>query len=213
MNEPTGKYIVVEGPVGVGKTTLAQRLARSLNSDLLLETPEENPFLSRFYEQPRQYALPTQLFFLFQRARQIQSMQQADLFAPVRISDFLLDKDRLFAELTLTPEELNLYNQVHQHLAVEAPTPDLVIYLQAPAHVLLQRIARRGLAFERRISEDYLNRLVEAYVRFFHRYDAAPLLIVNATEIDLANDEADYAALLERVRQAPPGRQYVNLRY
>jgi deoxyadenosine/deoxycytidine kinase len=213
MSEFAGKYIVVEGPVGVGKTTLAQRLAQSLGSDLLLETPEVNPFLPHFYEQPRQYALPTQLFFLFQRARQIQSLQQADLFAPVRVSDFLLEKDRLFAELTLTPQELSLYNQVHQHLAIEAPTPDLVIYLQAPAPVLMQRIARRGLAFERRISEDYLNRLVEAYVRFFHHYDAAPLLIVNATEIDLANDEADYAALLERVRQAPPGRHYVNLRY
>lgn len=213
MSEPAGQYIVVEGPVGVGKTTLARRLARSLDSDLLLETPAENPFLPHFYEQPRQYALPTQLFFLFQRTRQIQSLQQADLFAPVRISDFLLEKDRLFAELTLTPEELNLYNQVHQHLAVEAPTPDLVIYLQAPAPVLLQRIARRGVAFERRISEDYLHRLVEAYVRFFHHYDAAPLLIVNATEIDPANDEADYAALLQRVHETPPGRHYVNLRY
>ncbi len=131
----------------------------------------------------------------------------------MRVGDFLLEKDRLFAELTLTPEELNLYNQVEKHLAVEAAAPDLVIYLQAPAPVLLQRIARRGVAYERRISEDYLNRLVEAYVRFFHHYDAAPLLIVNATEIDLANDEADCAALLERVRQAPPGRHYVNLRY
>jgi deoxyguanosine kinase len=203
-------YIVVEGPIGVGKTSLARRLAESFESDLLLEGAEENPFLERFYEDPRAGALPAQLFFLFQRARQMQDMRQADMFQPVRVSDFLIEKDRLFAELTLDAEELKLYEQVYAHVTVDAPVPDLVIYLQAPVDVLLKRIARRGIRYERRIDAAYLQRLSEAYARLFLNYDAAPLLIVNAAHINLVDNETDYRALLEQIQLTRKGTQYFN---
>ena len=208
-NERPG-YIVVEGPIGVGKTSLARRLADSFESDLLLEGADENPFLERFYQDPRTGALPTQLFFLFQRARQMQSMRQADLFQPVRVADFLIEKDRLFAELTLDPEELKLYEQVYEHVTVDAPVPDLVIYLQAPVDILLKRIARRGIRYERRIDADYLQRLSEAYARMFLYYEAAPLLIVNAANINLVDSDADYSALLEQIHTTRKGVQYFN---
>lgn len=210
MDAPQPGYIVVEGPIGVGKTSLARRLAESFESDLLLEGAEENPFLERYYEDPRAGALPAQLFFLFQRARQMQAMRQADLFQPVRVSDFLIEKDRLFAELTLDVEELKLYEQVYAHVTVDAPVPDLVIYLQAPVDVLQKRIARRGIRYERRIDAGYLGRLSEAYARLFLNYDAAPLLIVNAAHINLVDSEADYQALLEQIRQVRKGTQYFN---
>jgi len=203
-------YIVVEGPIGVGKTSLARRLAESFESDLLLEGADENPFLERFYEDPRAGALPAQLFFLFQRARQMERMRQADLFQPVRVSDFLIEKDRLFAELTLDAEELKLYDQVYQHVTVDAPVPDLVIYLQAPVDVLLKRIARRGIAYERRIDADYLRRLSESYARMFLHYDVAPLLIVNAAHINLVDNESDFQALLEQIHATGKGTQYFN---
>ncbi|MEN8107440.1 MAG: deoxynucleoside kinase [Pseudomonadota bacterium] len=203
-------YIVVEGPIGVGKTSLARRLAESFESDLLLESAEENPFLERFYQDPRAGALPAQLFFLFQRARQMQAMRQADMFQPVRVADFLMQKDRLFAELTLDAEELKLYEQVYEHVTVDAPEPDLVIYLQAPEDVLLKRIARRGIKYERKIDVTYLRRLSEAYTRMFHYYEAAPLLIVNAAHIDLVDNERDYQALLEQIYVIRSGRQYFN---
>ena len=203
-------YIVVEGPIGVGKTSLARRLASSFDSDLLLEGADENPFLERFYQDPRTGALPAQLFFLFQRARQMQDMRQGDMFRPVRVADFLIEKDRLFAELTLDPEELKLYDQVYEHVTVDAPVPDLVIYLQAPEDVLLRRIAQRGIRYERRIDAAYLRRLSEAYARMFLDYDAAPLLIVNAAHINLVNNERDYEALLEQICITRSGRQYFN---
>ncbi|MEZ5541731.1 MAG: deoxynucleoside kinase [Pseudomonadota bacterium] len=203
-------YIVVEGPIGVGKTSLARRLAESFESDLLLEGADENPFLERFYQDPRAGALPAQLFFLFQRARQMQAMRQADMFQPVRVSDFLIEKDRLFAELTLDADELRLYEQVYEHVTVDAPVPDLVIYLQAPVDVLLKRIARRGIRYERRIDSAYLHRLSEAYARMFLHFDAAPLLIVNAAHINLVDSEADYQALLEQIQHAQKGTQYFN---
>jgi deoxyadenosine/deoxycytidine kinase len=203
-------YIVIEGPIGVGKTSLARRLAESFESDLLLEGADENPFLERFYEDPRAGALPAQLFFLFQRARQMQDMRQADMFQPVRVSDFLIEKDRLFAGLTLDAEELKLYEQVYAHVTVDAPVPDLVIYLQAPVDVLLKRIARRGIRYERRIDAAYLRRLSEAYARMFLNYDAAPLLIVNAAHINLVDNEADYQALLEQIQLVRKGTQYFN---
>jgi deoxyguanosine kinase len=203
-------YIVVEGPIGVGKTSLAQRLASTFESDLLLEGAGENPFLERYYEDPRSGALPAQLFFLFQRARQLQAIRQSDMFQPVRVADFLMEKDRLFAELTLDAEELKLYEQVYSHLVVDAPVPDLVIYLQAPEDVLLKRIARRGIAYERRIDAAYLRRLSEAYSRLFLYYEAAPLLIVNATHIDLVDNEEDYQALVEQVQSTRSGRHYFN---
>jgi deoxyadenosine/deoxycytidine kinase len=204
------RYLAIEGPIGVGKTSLARRLAETLQFDLVLEQAEENPFLERFYRDPAAYALPTQLHFLFQRARQAQEMRQADLFAGGRVADFLLDKDRIFARLTLPDEEFRLYDQVYQGLALDAPTPDLVVYLQAPVEVLVERVQRRGIVYEQQVQADYLRRLSEAYMDFFHRYDAGPLLIVNAATIDPVRREADYQDLLQRIRTADGGRQYYN---
>lgn len=203
-------FIVVEGPVGVGKTTLAKRLAESFGSDVLLEGADENPFLEKFYQDPRSAALQTQLFFLFQRARQIQELRQTDLFRPVRIADFILEKDRLFAELTLDEHEFKLYEQVYAHLTIDAPRPDLVVYLQAPVEVLLRRVGKRGRQYERHVSEEYLQRIVESYTRFFYDYAQSPLLIVNAAEIDFANNDSDYQLLLEQIRKARSGRHYFN---
>ncbi len=208
--ENTHRFIVVEGPIGVGKTTLARRLADSFGSELLLEGAEENPFLERFYRDPRNAALPTQMFFLFQRARQIQALRQNDLFEPVRVADFMLEKDRLFAELTLDPDELRLYEQTYEHLTLDAPQPDLVIYLQAPVGVLQERIARRSRAGEHHVAPEYLKQVVEAYAAFFYHYDASPLLIVNAAAIDLIEREEDYRLLLEQIRSTRSGRHFFN---
>lgn len=204
------RYIVIEGPIGVGKTSLARRLAGDFSGELLLEGAEENPFLERFYRNPRHAALPTQLFFLFQRAQQIQELRQSDMFAPVRVADFILEKDRLFAQLTLDDDELRLYEQVYDNITVDAPQPDLVIYLQAPVDVLLNRVQKRGRDYERFIESNYLQRLVEAYTRFFYHYTATPLLIVNAADIDLVNNEQDYQLLLERLSKTTSGRHYFN---
>ncbi len=210
MNSSRPDFIVVEGPIGVGKTSLAKRLAHSFESELLLEGADENPFLERYYKRPGEAALPTQLFFLFQRARQIQELRQQDLFQPVRVADFLVEKDRLFAELTLQEDEFDLYEQVYANMTIDAPVPDLVIYLQAPVDVLLQRINRRGIEAERKISSAYLQRLVDGYTSFFYQYNAAPLLIVNASEIDLVNSSQDYDLLLEQVQNIRSGRHYFN---
>jgi deoxyadenosine/deoxycytidine kinase len=204
------RFVVVEGPIGVGKTSLARRLARSFGSELVLEQGDENPFLERFYRNPRAAAFQTQLYFLFQRARQMQELRQADLFERVRVSDYLLDKDRLFARLTLEDEEFELYEQVYARLAIDAPVPDLIVYLQAPVDVLLERIARRGIAYEQGMERRYLERLVESYSRFFLEYDAAPVLMVNAAEIDLVGSDADYGGLLEEVMRVRRGRHYFN---
>jgi deoxyguanosine kinase len=204
------RYIVVEGPIGVGKTSLARRLSQSFASELILEGAEDNPFLERFYRNRRQAALPTQLYFLLQRARQIEQMRQSDMFSPIRIADFLLEKDRLFAEVNLDPIELQLYEAVADQLNVEAPKPDLVIYLQAPASVLLQRVAVRGIGYEQFIDADYLERLGNAYARFFHDYDDAPLLIVNAATIDPIHRESDYQELLRTIMRVKVGRHFFN---
>jgi deoxyadenosine/deoxycytidine kinase len=204
------RYIVIEGPIGVGKTSLAKRIAADFKGELLLEGAEENPFLERFYRNPRHAALPTQLFFLFQRAQQIQELRQSDMFAPVRVADFILEKDRLFAQLTLDDHELKLYEQVYDNITVDAPQPDLVIYLQAPVDVLLTRVQKRGRDYERFIETNYLERLVEAYTRFFYHYTATPLLIVNAADIDLVSKDQDYQLLLERISKATSGRHYFN---
>jgi len=203
-------YIAVEGPIGVGKTSLAKRLAETFNYDIVLEKPEENPFLERFYRNPKQHALATQLFFLFQRAQQLQALKQDDLFEPVRVADFLIDKDMLFARQNLDADEFALYQTVYQHLTIDAPTPDLVIYLQAPTQVLLSRVQKRGIAAEQAIEPDYLNRLNEAYTSFFHYYDKGPLLIVNSADMDLVNGDEDYLQLVSRITAAPQGVHYFN---
>ncbi|MFV8782373.1 deoxynucleoside kinase [Microbulbifer sp. SA54] len=204
------RFIAVEGNIGVGKTTLAKRLAATFNYDTLLEQPEDNPFLERFYRDPKSAALPTQLHFLLQRSQQIQALRQNDLFKPVRVADFLIEKDQLFAEVTLDSDELQLYTQVFDHLTLEAPKPDLVIYLQAPLNVLQERIHKRGIAAERTISNEYLATLNEAYTNFFHYYDEAPLLIVNCAEIDIVDSQNDYLQLVEYLLNISSGRHYYN---
>jgi deoxyadenosine/deoxycytidine kinase len=204
------RHVVIEGPIGVGKTSLARRLAGAHAAELVLEQAAENPFLERFYRNPRANAFPAQLFFLFQRSRQMQALKQSDLFSPVRVSDFLLDKDRLFARLTLDDEEYALYEQVYERLSIDTPVPDLVVYLQAPVDVLETRIARRGIKYEQSMERGYLERLCDAYARFFHTYDAAPLLIVNAAEADFAHDDADYAQLHAEIAKPRRGRHYFN---
>lgn len=204
------RYIAVEGPIGAGKTALAKRLAKSLSGELILEETLENPFLERFYREGRSAALPTQMFFLFSRARQIERLRQPDMFAAVRICDYLFAKDRLFAELNLDADEFALYRQIAEKLAVEAPTPDLVIYLQAPVDVLFERISRRGIGFERMIDRAYLEQLADVYARFFHAYNDGPLLIVNASEIDPVNNDADYEQLFRQIERTTGGRHFFN---
>lgn len=207
------RYIAVEGPIGVGKTSLAKRLAASFNYEMLLEKSEENPFLERFYHSPRQMALATQLFFLFQRARQMQELRQNDLFEPVRVADFLMDKDKLFARQNLDPDEFKLYEDVYAHLTIDAPVPDLVIYLQAPVEVLMQRIQNRGIAAEQLIEEQYLVNLIHAYTEFFHYYQGSTLLMVNCADMDYVNNDADYELLLNFIMSLPKGsRHYFNPR-
>jgi len=206
----TKKYIVIEGPIGVGKTSLAKRLAYSFGSELVLEDAVSNPFLERFYENASEAAFPTQLFFLFQRAQQLQDMRQSDLFSPVVVSDFLMEKDRLFAEITLDSDELELYRQISKKLDIQAPSPDLVVYLQAPVSVLKERIRMRGIEYEARISDEYLDALANVYAQFFHNYNAAPLLIVNVETIDPIHNGLDYEALKKQIEEVDNGRHYYN---
>jgi len=204
------KYIVVEGPIGVGKTSLAQRISDEFGSTLLLEHVEDNPFLERFYQNPREAALSTQLHFLLQRSRQLQEFKQADIFSPVRVADFLIEKDRLFAQVTLNASEYELYEQIYSHLTIDAPKPDLVVYLQAPIETLLQRIRKRGRGYERLIETAYLEQLNEAYAKFFYDYNDAPCLIVNASDIDFINNEKDYQQLLGEILNTEAGKRYFN---
>ena len=210
---PTGnapRFIVVEGPIGVGKTALAKRLADSMSAELVLEEVSENPFLERFYRDGSSAALPAQMFFLFARARQLENLRQSDLFTDVRIADYIFAKDRLFAELNLDRDELALYEKVLDKLAVEPPVPDLVIYLQASVDALLGRIARRGIPYECMIERRYLERLTDSYARFFHAYDEGPLLIVNASQIDPIHNEADYQQLFQQIQSTTGGRHFFN---
>ena len=204
------RYIVVEGPIGVGKTSLAQKLALEFGGELLLERAEENPFLAGFYRSPRQYALPAQLHFLLQRAQQVQDYRQADLFQGTLVADFMVDKDRLFAQQTLDSDELALYEQIYAHLTLDAPRPDLVVYLQAPVEALQERIARRGIEYEQQIRDDYLSRLSESYTRFFHEYEDGALLTVNTHSIDPVGNDDDYRAILEKIANIHSGRHYFN---
>tara|TARA_B100000965_G_scaffold234259_1_gene196207 strand:- start:7017 stop:7706 length:690 start_codon:yes stop_codon:yes gene_type:complete len=193
------KFIAVEGPIGAGKTTLTKLLADSFNYDTFLEKPAENPFLPDFYTNPSQAALATQLFFLFQRVKQIQELKQEDIFSPNKVSDFLLDKDKLFAKATLSSEELKLYEQIYQYLSIDLPTPDLVIYLQAETKTLYERVMHRGIEMEKAISFEYLELLNETYKEFFFEYERSPVLIVNSDYLDLQSNRNDYNLLLEKL--------------
>lgn len=204
------RFVVVEGPIGVGKTTLTKRLAHTFGYDTLLEAAADNPFLERFYQNNRQWALQTQLYFLFQRRDQLNALRQNDLFQPVRVADFLIQKDKLFASLTLDDDEFSLYEKIYQHVIQETPKPDLVIYLQAPVEILQQRIKKRAIASEQGMPDDYLERLSDAYNRFFLHYDEAPLLIVNTSEINLAESTRDYENLLQYIRGIHSGRHFFN---
>jgi deoxyadenosine/deoxycytidine kinase len=210
MNNTYPDYIVVEGPIGVGKTSLARSLAATFQTDLMLEMEEENPFLPRFYADHKSVALPTQLYFLFQRARQIEMLKQKDMFKPIQVADFLIEKDKLFAQITLDDDELDLYQQVYARLTLDAPVPDLVIYLQAPVEVLMQRIIERGHEYEKLIEKSYLQQVADAYVEFFYHYSTAPLLIVNTIDFDLVNGIQDYNLLLEQIQYLKSGRHYFN---
>lgn len=204
------QYIAVEGAIGVGKTTLARNLATTLGYETLLEMPEENPFLERYYADPKANALPTQLYFLFQRTRQLEELKQRDMFHPVRVADFLLEKDPIFAQVTLDDHELRLYQLVYEQLSLEAPKPDFVIYLQAPTEVLQQRIRKRGWNSERNLEPNYLARLNDAYASYFHHYQDSPLLIVNATEVNLATNQKHYADLVRYMLSISTGTHYYN---
>ncbi len=204
-------YIVVEGPIGAGKTSLARELALKLGADTLLELPENNPFLERFYGDMRRFALPVQLNFLFQRVDQLRELAQLDMFRQPTVADFLLDKDPLFARLNLTDDEYALYDKVYQHLKPQTPTPDLVIYLQAPVPTLIERVQRRGVDFERAIPVEYLARLADAYTRFFYQYDDAPLLIVNSERLNFVDNPEHFDLLSARIASMRGQREFFNL--
>ena len=197
--EKLPKFIAVEGPIGAGKTTLTKLLANSFGYDTFLEQPSENPFLPDFYVNPSQAALGTQLFFLFQRVKQIQELKQEDIFSSNKVSDFLLDKDKLFAKATLSAEELKLYEQIYNYLSIDLPTPDLVIYLQAETKTLYERVMHRGIEMEKTISFDYLELLNETYKEFFFDYERSPVLIVNSDYLDLQTNQSDYNLLLKKL--------------
>ena len=204
------RYIVVEGPIGAGKTSLARRIAASLGAQALLEQPEENPFLERFYRDAKRYALPTQMFFLFQRMNQLRDLAQVDLFSAAVVSDFLIDKDPIFAALTLDDDELNLYRQLYDHFSQASPRADLVIYLQAAPATLAERIRRRGVSSEAGISEAYLDRVCESYSRFFHHYESSPLLIVNTEHLNPIEHSEDFDLLMNRIASMRGKREFFN---
>jgi deoxyadenosine/deoxycytidine kinase len=205
------RYIVVEGPIGAGKTSLARMLAHHVGGEELFERPEENPFLERFYGDMSRFALATQLTFLFQRVDQLSGVGQFDMFRRVTVGDFLLDKDPLFARLNLSDAEYQLYEKVYSHLKPQTPTPDFVIYLQAPVDTLIERVHRRGVEFERKISASYLARLAEAYSGYFYRYDAAPVLIVNSARLNFVDNHEHIRLLLGRIGAMRGRREFFNL--
>jgi deoxyadenosine/deoxycytidine kinase len=204
------EFLVIEGPIGVGKTSLVERLSLHFGGETLLEGAEENPFLQRFYDNPDEAAFPAQLYFLFQRSRQMNELRQGDMFRQRLIADFMLEKDRLFAQINLDTEELKLYEQVYEKMTLEAPAPDLVVYLQAPVDVLMSRIRKRARPQERTIERAYLQRLCDAYTEFFYFYERSPLLIINAAEINPLENQADFQLLVEHICAEGPQRRYLN---
>ena len=204
------RYIVVEGPIGSGKSTLARLIAERYGADLMLEDPGANPFLSQFYRDMKRYALATQMFFLFQRINQLSAIKQPDLFERKTVADYMLAKDTLFAKLTLDDNEFGLYSQLYNHLRPQAPTPDLVIYLQASVESLMRRIQRRARPMERGISEDYLMRLSETYTKYFYDYSESPLLIVNSDRVNFADNPEHLQMLCTRIESLRGMREYMN---
>lgn len=205
------RYIVVEGPIGAGKTSLARVISERCGAAPLLEDPEANPFLPRFYQDTERYALPTQLYFLFQRVNQVRALRQTHLFERVTVADFMIDKDPLFARLTLGDDELKLYEQIYAHLRPQAPAPDLVIYLQASTETLIERVRRRAVAYESAMTPEYLAQLGEAYMRYFYQYAGAPLLIVNSENLNFVDSPGDFDLLLERVSAMRGPREFFSL--
>ena len=202
------RYVAVEGPIGAGKTSLARRLALHTGAVALLEKPEENPFLVRFYQDPPRYALATQLFFLFQRGNEVRDLAQMDLFSMNTVADYLFDKDPLFARLNLVDAEFALYQQIYRALQLQAPVPDLVIYLQAAPETLLERVRRRAQSYEQTISDDYLLRVAQGYSDFFYHYEAAPVLMVNTEHLNFEDDSGDFALLLRRIEEMRGSREF-----
>ena len=211
MNLEKCRYIVVEGPIGAGKTSLVHALARHLRADELLERPDDNPFLARFYDDMARYALAAQLTFLFQRVDQLRGLAQLDLFARATVADFLFDKDPLFARNTLSDDEFALYEKIFRHQKPQVPVPDLVIYLQAPVDTLVSRVHRRGVEFERQMPEAYLARVADAYARFFYGYEEAPLLIVNSERLNFVDNPDHLELLLKRIASMRSQREFFNL--
>ncbi len=214
MRLQEARYIVVEGPIGVGKTSLVKRLAEHLEADTLLENAQNNPFLTHYYQDRARFALPTQLFFLMERHEQLRQLAQTRLFSPTTVTDFLPEKDAIFAQATLNEDEYRLYSKVHAALCTPAdaapPAPDLVIFLHAPTEVLTRRVMQRARPIESALDERYLGRISAAYNQFFGHYDRAPVLTVNSAHLDFVNQEADFSLLLQHIEAMRGPRAFLN---